>query len=92
VIVKWLLDMVAGFVTFIIGLFPTVTVPEWMSTTVPGAIASVNAYLLNVSVWLPFDHATTALGLVLVALAAAVTIKLIRVTASFFTGGGGSAA
>lgn len=91
-VTQWIIEIVTGFVSWILSLFPSVGVPVWMSTTVPNALAQVNGYIVSVDVWFPFGAITAGLALVAVALGAAVTIKVVRILASFFTAGGGSAA
>lgn len=90
-VTKWILDVVTDFIAWVLGLFPSVDVPVWMTTTVPDALATLNGYLVAIDAWLPFAHAATALLLVLAALTAAVALKGVRIVASFLTAGGGSA-
>ena len=49
-------------------------------------------YTSGLSPWIPWDHFSTVLGLLVAALGAALVIKLVRIVASFATFGGGSAA
>lgn len=90
-IIKWLLDVVTGFLGWVVGLLPSVSIPVWMSTTVPNAITTIGGYISSIDVWLPFSDAGIAVAFVVVALAAAVAIKIVRIVASFVTAGGGSA-
>lgn len=85
-----ILDFLTGVLHSILGALPTVSVPGWLEAS--GPVATVFADAGSMGAWFP----TTLAGVVLAALLAAwgtgFVIKAIRIVASFFTAGGGSAA
>jgi hypothetical protein len=91
VIVNAIVHVLAGLLSFIGGLFPTVDTSGFVGS-VSGAIGSVTGAMAPLGNWIPFSAAAQACGLVLTAIAAALAIKLLRVILSLFTGGGGGAA
>jgi hypothetical protein len=92
VIVELIVQAVAGLVVFIVGLFPTVPPAGWLTNGITDAVAMVGPHLAGFGAWVPFTAAGQAVGFVVAALAVAVLVKLVRIVASFFTAGGGSAA
>jgi hypothetical protein len=79
---------VAGWV---LSILPTWTIPSWVgsaTSTISGWMSNVGA----VGYFIPLGVITTCFALVLAAGAAALTIRFIRIGASFMTGGGGGAA
>jgi len=91
VIVERLIDVWAAFVTFIAGLLDWIPVPVWFAD-LPGYVTTVGGYLTGTGVWLPWALLMTVISAWLLALAAALVIRLVRIVASFMTGGGGGAA
>jgi hypothetical protein len=92
VIVEWLLTVLAAVVSFFGGLMPSFPAPAWMTTTLPSWIATASERIYSVDVWFPFSHAVAVLALIVTALLVASAIRVLRITASFATFGGGSAA
>ena len=90
-IVDLIVTALAGIVTFVGDLFPTINAPGWLSG-LAGQVSLVTDNMAGLGQWVPFGAAGQATVLVLAAVVVAVAVKLIRIVASFFTAGGGSAA
>jgi hypothetical protein len=88
-------DAVIGFffnvINSVLGLLPTITVPDWLSSA-DGPIATVLGYAGSMGAWFPSTLVLTVVTAVLATWAIGFVIKLVRIVASFFTLGGGSAA
>lgn len=86
-----LLTLIASFVVWIIEGVPAPEPPEWFGSAAQG-IEDIDALLSDMSPWIPVG----LIGLILTAwaatLATGIGLKLVRIVASFFTAGGGSAA
>jgi hypothetical protein len=80
-------------VTWVLGLFPTISLPSYLtatgSGTVNGTMTSLMTSLWSFDAFLPVTQVIAAGALVLAALFLAVTLRVIRIAASFFTLGGG---
>lgn len=87
-------DAIIGFLTgvaeFILDLLPDVQVPTWMSAD--GPMGTVFGYAGSMGAWFPVSLAAVVLSGLLVCWGVAFGIKIVRIVASFFTAGGGSAA
>ena len=87
-------DALIGFFFNVIGalldLLPHFTVPSWMSAT--GPMGTVFTYAGSMGAWFPTSLAVTVLLAILTAYGVGFAIKGVRIVASFFTLGGGSAA
>lgn len=79
-----------GLLELIIGLLPSFTVPTWLD--VSGPLGTIFGYASGLGAWVPMQLAFTVLSGVLGLWAVAYSIKFVRMVASFFSGGGGSAA
>ena len=90
-IVDLIVTALAGIVTFVGNLMPTINAPGWVSG-LSAKVAVVTENMAALGNWVPFGAAGQATALVLASILVALTIKLIRIVASFFTAGGGSAA
>lgn len=90
-ITELVLGVLASVVSFVGGLFPSMTLPTWLAS-IPVWIDSLGSYLTGMDAWVPWDHFATVLGFLALALSIALAIKLVRIVASFLTAGGGSAA
>lgn len=95
-ITNWIIQAVSTVVSWILGMLPVLSLPTSLTDTGPGSvhatIAGGVASLWSLDSFLPMGHLVGAAALVLAALVAAVTIRLVRIVASFLTAGGGSAA
>lgn len=90
-IVEGFLTVLAEVIGFIGGLFPAIDAPAFLGSITSG-VNTVVGHMAPLGVWLPFGAAGTAVQFVIAAAGVALVVKLIRVVASFFTAGGGSAA
>lgn len=86
-----LIDLVAGFASFVIGLVPAPGVPAFF-TDATNAASSVGDLFASVSVWFPLGLVAAVLTAWALTWGVGVSIKVVRIVASFFTAGGGSAA
>ena len=75
----------------LLSALPVVTIPSWMSSN-DGAFATVFSAAGSMGVWFPSTLVVTVLGSVLAFWLIGFGIKIVRIVASFFTAGGGSAA
>lgn len=91
-IIEWFLQVLGGFVSFVVGLFGFIPDPPAFFTDLPAYVANIAGYMAGTAVWVPWGLTLSVLGLWAAALFAAVTIRLVRIVASFMTGGGGGAA
>lgn len=91
-VVEWLFSLVAAVVEFILGLLPDLPDSGWLSGGVASTVGTISSFVSGFGAWIPFGAAATATTFVLAVLAAAVLVKTVRIVASFFTAGGGSAA
>jgi len=80
-----------ALVRAIVSLIPSIEPPAWLGT---GAAYISDALAMGSGLggWLNFSVAGTVLAAVLACVAVGFSIKLVRIVAAFFTGGGGSAA
>lgn len=90
-ITEAILKFLAAVASFVVGLFPSVTLPDWFTSTsayIAEAVTSASAF----SRMLPVTALRLSFVFLLACLAAAFAIRLFRIGLSAFTGGGGSAA
>lgn len=90
-IFEQVIDVIAGFLSFLAGLFDLPEVPAVVAN-VPTYVASVGSYMTGTGAWVPWSVLTTMLGVVGASFLAALVIRVIRIVASHLTGGGGGAA
>ncbi len=90
-IVELIVGLIAGLLEFIGGLFGSWSMPAWWSE-VDNSLDFISDQAAGFGQWIPFSAVVQALNLVVVAVGLALVIKLVRIVASFFTAGGGSAA
>lgn len=94
-ITQWLVEIVGNVVTWILGLLPTLTVPEYLSGTgggtANGTVTDAVSGLWSFDAFLPVTQLVAACALVLASLLVAVTVRVVRIVASFLTAGGGAA-
>lgn len=86
-----LLGFASNLITFTLGLLPTAGPPGWM---VDGGaeLDTALAYGAGLGAWIPWSLIGTVLAAIFASLLIGFGIKLVRVVASFFLGGGGGAA
>lgn len=90
-ITEALMTFLVLIVELITGLLPTTAAPSWMADG-GGYLATVFSAGAGLGAWLPWPLIGTVFAAVMSCLLAGLTIKLVRIVASFFTAGGGSAA
>ena len=91
-ITQLLVGIFAGIATLVGRLLPDFEAPAFLTSTLPGLVDEMAAYLAGANAWLPLDQVAVVLGFIAFALGIAVTVKVARIVASFATFGGGSAA
>jgi hypothetical protein len=91
VIIEAIVSLLAGFFTWVGGLFGEFNLPGWFSDLDDGMdyLADQTAGFNN---WVPMVTMVNCMNLVMAAVGIGLVIKLVRIVASFFTAGGGSAA
>lgn len=90
-IVELIVGLIVELIEFLGGLFGTLDMPGWWSQ-VDSGITYLTSSASSFANWIPLAPAVNAIGFIGVVLLLALTIKVVRIVASFFTAGGGSAA
>lgn len=90
-ITEWLLTAFQWLLHTLLAALPTVTVPSWLSGN-DSAFATVFSAAGSMGVWFPSTLVIAVLTGVLALWVVGFGIKIVRIVASFFTAGGGSAA
>lgn len=90
-VTDWILGVLVGFWEWLIGNIPWPEPPEWFGTLSSG-VDALNSHITGLGAWLPFPILRTVLGAILALLLVSLGLKVVRIVASFFTAGGGSAA
>lgn len=85
----WLLGSIAKLV---LTLFPAGPDPAPALGGATSGIGQIFGWAAGLGNWVPWSAIGPALGVVVLVLAAAGVVKLVRIVASFLTLGGGSAA
>ena len=88
-ITKALIDLVSGLASFVLGLMPAVTLPNGIasiSSTVHNAFGAAGVW----ATLLPLMALKVGFTFLLACWGIVVVIRLVRMLASFLTGGGGS--
>jgi hypothetical protein len=91
-ILKWIFQALGALVEFVSGLFAFVPSPPTFFTDIAGYVDDVAGFMAGTSAWLPWQLLMSVLALWAISATTAVTIRIVRIVASFFTAGGGSAA
>lgn len=86
-----ILRALANFLSWVVGLFPTITLPEWVAI-VTGFISGIVTQALQLGNWIPWPMVGLAFVFIWGAFIVALAVRIARIVASFFTAGGGSAA
>lgn len=90
-IVQWLFDALTTVLAFLLGLFPTITLPSWVDTAtsyVQQGVAFANGW----GAWVPLAAVRNSLLFLLLVGGVVFSVRVFRIALSLFTGGGGSAA
>lgn len=90
-ITEQVLSWFGSFIQFLGSVVQFPTVPSFFGS-VPGWIVSASSYVAGTGVWIPWTLLGVVIAAWMVSLGAALAVKLVRIVASFFTAGGGSAA
>lgn len=85
-----LLGWLGALWSWLMGLFPVITPPDWL-TGINAALTTVTSHIGGMGRWLPFGLLGGVLATFFAILAAGFVVKVVRIVASFFTAGGGSA-
>lgn len=90
-ITKLVMAFFVTLINLVLSILPSGGPPSWWSDAA-GYIGTVWGYGTGLGAWLPWGLAAVCVPAVFVAMGVGFTIKIIRIIASFFTAGGGSAA
>lgn len=90
-VTDWIIQALAAFVSWVLGLFPVLDMPDWVATVVT-FVSSTVTNALALGNWIPWPMVGLAFVFIWAAWLVALGIRVARITASFFTAGGGSAA
>lgn len=85
-VIGWFFDVL----NLVLSALPTVPVPDWLDAS--GFMGTVFQHVGGLGVWFPIPLLVTVLGALVAVWVVAFGIKVVRIIASFFTLGGGSAA
>lgn len=88
-------EAIAGFfvslIEAVVNLLPTGNPPGWLQGW--GAkVSDVLGYAAGLGAWIPLSLSVTVITALLACIVLGFVIKVVRIVASFFTAGGGSAA
>lgn len=86
-----ILRVLGAFLTWIIGLMGTWELPDWLATVIT-FVAGIVTQAAALGNWIPWQYVGIALALIWTSFLIAFGIRVVRIVASFFTAGGGSAA
>ncbi len=90
-ITEGIIRLFVGLVRGVIALLPDGSAPGWLDNG-SGALAQVWAVGAGMGAWIPWATVSQVFAAVMASVVIGFTIKGIRIVASFFTAGGGSAA
>lgn len=86
-----ILTLLTGMVTWALGVLPSVPVPGWLDPR-DSVFATVFTYADSMGKWFPTALVMAVLGTYLLITFTGFSIKVVRIVASFLSGGGGGAA
>jgi uncharacterized membrane protein YccF (DUF307 family) len=90
-ITEFFIWIAGGLVGSVAALFPTSDASATTTAAMSG-VGTVMGYASGFGIWLPFGVMASCAAVVVGVLAVGLTIRLVRIVASFLSGGGGSAA
>ena len=90
-IVQAIIHVFTVIVQGILSLLPTDDAPSWVASGA-GYLAQLAQLGSGLAGWIPFPLAGTVITAFLACVLSGFIIKVVRIVASFFTAGGGSAA
>lgn len=85
---EWVWNRIAEAAEWLHSQYVVMGVPDWVFSGV-AFVASAMAYVTSLGNWIPFDLMYVVAVAVFAAWALGISIKLLRVVASFMTLGGG---
>lgn len=95
-ITQVLIDAVMFVPLWLLDTIPSIDLPSALvgtgDGTLVGAITTAASYAGSLDSWFPITQAVLALAFVMLCFGVGSAVKIARIVASFFTGGGGSAA
>lgn len=86
-----ILSLLTSMITWALGVLPTVPVPSWLDPT-DSVFATAFRYADSMSKWFPTALVMAVLGTLMLIKLTGFSIKIVRIVASFLSGGGGGAA
>lgn len=86
-----IINIFSNFLSFLVGLISVPAAPEFLGD-IGGYLDTASSYVSGTGYWIPWAILSAVFAAWAIALVAMVTIKGIRIVASFLTLGGGSAA
>lgn len=89
-ITDFLIEFFGKIFESILGVFPTVTVPDWLNSG-SAMMGTVFGYASSMGAWFPSGLLVTVMGALVLTWGIGYGIHVVRMVASLFTGGGGKA-
>lgn len=86
-----ILKALLAVATWVLGLFPSISLPTWFGDVITQVQAGVTP-VLALGHWVPLGAIGTTAALILTVFGACLAIRIARIALSVGTGGGGSAA
>lgn len=90
-ILEWIWGIICGFLGWLLTLFPTVDIPDWVDAIEDWAVQGVT-FANGFHMWVPLPAMRDGLAFILSCGAIVLAVRGFRIVLSLFTGGGGSAA
>lgn len=90
-IIEGLVNLLVGVVELVFDAFGKGAAPGWL-TGISGQLATLVQAGASLGVWVPWGVLGTGMAAVASCLGISLTVRVIRIVVSLFTGGGGSAA
>lgn len=88
-IIELLVNVLVGFFTFVLGLFPEGSLPTFLGNQ--QYLQDIWNMAAGLGAWVPWSLFGTVAAFVLGSVAIGFGIKVVRLVASYFLAGGGSA-
>jgi hypothetical protein len=89
VILEWIWAQLASFIGWLLSLFPTLTVPEWVGT-ITSYLADGVAVANGFHMWVPLTAIRVSFLFLMACGAAVLAVRGFLFVLSLFTGGGGN--
>lgn len=88
-ITEWLIQVGAGFATWVASLLSPLSLPSWTLAVVPNLTAFISS-ASGLNIWIPWAAIGTSVGLLVVVYGGSFAVKLLRVAISHLPEIGGS--